>query len=172
LSWEDRKMAGKGRKGGDPPRGAPGSYEWHNPHLYGSYDSGDPRGRTDTVNPSLAFKTDKDPMWTFRGMMRILLKRGFSYAVEYDGPTLGLSDSTRELVPIEAVLEALQKHSDAEPPFGGFRLVAVHDDDEEVEARLKVGGGTKVKLKVKGSIPTTSWDKIRSDVRKRYHVDV
>ncbi len=165
-------MARKGKKSGDQPRGAPGSYEWHNPHLYSSYESGDQRGSRETVSPSLAFKTDKDPMWTFRGMMRILLKREFSHAVEYDGPTLGLSDSTRELVPVEAVLEALQKHADAEPPFGGFRLVAVHDKDEEVEARLKVGGGTKVKLKIKGSVPTSLWDKIRSDVRRKYHVDV
>ena len=90
-------MARKGGKGGDAPRGAAGSYEWHNRHLYGSYESGDQRGSRGTVGPNLAFKTDKEPMWTFRSMMTILLKRGFTNAVEYDGPTLGLSDSTREL---------------------------------------------------------------------------
>ena len=111
-------------------------------------------------------------MPTFRTMMGILLKRGFTNAVEYDGPPLGLSDSTRELVPVEAVMEALKRHRDAEPPFGGFRLVAVLDKDEEVEAKLKVSGSTKVKLKIKGSIPTTLWDKIRSDVRRKYHVEV
>ena len=165
-------MARKGGKGDEGPRGAAGSYEWHNRHLYGSYESGDQRGSRETVGPSLAFKTDKEPMWTFRSMMTILHKRGFSNAVEYDGPTLGLSDSTRELVPVEAVLKALKKHSDASPPFGGFRLVAVLDKDEEVEARLKVGGNTKVKLKIKGSIPTTLWDKTRSDVRRKFHAEV
>jgi hypothetical protein len=165
-------MARKGGKGDDGSRGTAGSYEWHNRHLYGSYDSGDPRGRKDTTSPSLAFKTDKEPMWTFRSMMTILQKRGFPNAVEYDGPVLGLSDSTRELVPVEAVLKALKKHSDATPPFGGFRLVAVLDKDEEVEAKLKVGGGTKVKLKIMGSIPTALWEKIRSDVRRKFHAEV
>jgi hypothetical protein len=165
-------MARKGGKGDEGPRGAAGSYEWHNRHLYGSYESGDQRGSRETVSPGLSFKTDKEPMQTFRRMMTILLKRGFENAVEYDGPTLGLSNSTRELVPVEAVLKALKKHQDASPPFGGFRLVAVLDKDEEVEARLKVSGSTKVKLKMKGSVPTTLWDKIRSDVRRKFHAEV
>jgi hypothetical protein len=172
LRWEGDPLSRKGRKGKDGPRGAAGSYEWHNPHLYSSYSSGDPKGRKDTSSPGLSFKTDKGPMWTFRSMMGILQGRGFSYAVEYDGPALGLSDSTRELVPVEAVLDALKRHRDAEPPFGGFRLVAVLDGHDEVEARLKVSGSTKVKLKVRGNIPTTLWDKIRSDVRRKFHAEV
>jgi hypothetical protein len=165
-------MARKSGKGLDAPRGSPGSFEWHNRHLYSSYESGDQSGSRDTVSPGLSFKTDKEPMWTFRAVIRILLKRKFTNAVEYDGPPLGLSDSKRELVSVEAVLEALQKHADAAPPFGGFRLVAVLDGDEKVEARLKVGGGTKVKLKVKGKIPTSVWDRLRADVRKKFRVDV
>jgi len=149
--------------------GAIGSYEWHNRHLYGSSASGDPKSKANVVNPDMAFKTDKEPMWTFRSMMSLMAKRKFSFAIEYDGPELGLSDSTRERVPMEDVLQALKAHADAKPPFGGFRMVLVYDLDEKVMAYLKVKAGTKVKLKVKGTISTAAWDKIRAGVRRKFH---
>jgi hypothetical protein len=165
-------MARKGKKDGSLGIGEAGSYEWHNRHLYGSAESPSPKAMANIINPDLVFRTDKEPMWTFRGMLRILVKRKFSFAVEYDGPELGLSDSTRELVPMNAVLEALQEHADTEPPFTGFRMVLVHDADEKVMAYLKVKNGVKVKLKIKGTLTTIVWDKIRVEVRKKFHVDV
>ena len=165
-------MARKGKRTGSAGAGTAGSYEWHNRHLYGSVESPGPKARKNVVNPDLAFKTDKEPMWTFLNLLRILVKRKYSFAIEYDGPELGLSDSTRELVPMDTVLEALRKHTDAEPPFGGFRMVLVYDLDEKVMAYLKVKAGTKVKLKVKGTISSASWDKVRTDVRRKFHADV
>ena len=163
-------MARKDRNG-TPARGAPGSFEWHNRHIYGSYESGDPGGRTGIDGPGLSFRTDKEPMRAFRDMMGVLMKRGFSNAVEYDGPPLGLSDSSRELVPVEAVLQALRAKDGTAPPFGGFRIVMVLDDDEKVLAKVKVSRGTKVKLKLRGNIPKTLWDRIRATVRRKFHVD-
>jgi len=165
-------MARKGKKSGSPDTGSAGSYEWHNRHLYGSSESPGPEAMANVINPDLKFKTDKEPMWTFRGMLRIMVKQRFSYAVEYDGPELGLSGSAREMVPMDAVLEALQGKDDAEPPFSGFRMVLVYDGDEKVLAHLKVKKGTRVKLKVKGTVSKAMWDKVKADIRRKFHVDV
>ena len=107
-------------------------------------------------------------------MLRIFMKRGFSYALEYDGPDLGLSEGTLELVPMEEVLEALQGKDNAEVPWGGFKATLIYDNDYTVSARLKVRKGTetKVKVKVKGTIPKAGWSKVQADLRKKFHVKV
>ncbi|MCJ2539711.1 MAG: hypothetical protein LN414_00395 [Candidatus Thermoplasmatota archaeon] len=130
------------------------------------------RQRTHIVSPSMSFKTDKPPMRVFRGLLRIFLKRDFSDVWEYDGPDLGLSDGTPELVPLEVVLEALQGKDDAEVPWGGFRALLIYDNDHKITSRLKVKKGTKVKVKVKGTIPKTVWSKVQADIRKKFHVKV
>jgi hypothetical protein len=160
------------RKDRSPDKGASGSFEWHNKHLYGSMESEGPRGRSHTVSPGLAFKTEKDPMVTFRNMLKILARRDFSEAFEYNGPELGLSDSTMEMVPIDDVLDVLQYMESAAVPFGGFRCVLVYDKDDKVKAKLKVKSGTSVKLKVKGTIVKSVWDRIRADVKKKFRLDV
>lgn len=113
-------------------------------------------------------------MKVFRGLLRILTKRGFSHALEYDGPELGLSDGTPELVPMEAVLQALEGKDNAQVPWGGFKALLKYDDDDTVSARLKVRKGTetKVKLKLKGTIPRAEWSKVQADLRKKFHVKV
>ncbi len=165
-------MASRKRSSQGIEPGQLGSFEASNRPYYPNLEPETKGQRANITGPSLSFSTDKEAMWTFRVMMRIMEKRKFSNAVEYDGPHLGLSDSTREEVPVEAVLEALQEHADADPPFGGFRMVLVHDRDDGILATLKVKKGTKVKLKVKGTLANTEWEKIRSDVRRKFRVEV
>jgi hypothetical protein len=130
--------------------------------------------KTRIVNPSLAFKTDMEAFKTFKRMLRILPKRNFSYAFEYDGPELGLSDHTLELVDMVDVMDALGKVPEADAPFGGFKAVLVYDHDNKITAKVKVKDGsmTKVKLKIKGTLLKAVWNQIRSDVKRKFHVDV
>ena len=165
-------MGKKKEKDRSPEKGASGSFEWHNKHLYGSMEPEGPKGRTHTVSPALAFKTGKEPLMVFQSMLRILSKRDFSYAFKYNGPELGLSDSTLELVPIDSVVDALEEMGSADVPFGGFRCVMVYDKDDKVTAKLKVKGRTTVKLKIKGTILKSVWDRIRSETKKKFHFDV
>jgi len=162
----------KKEKDRSPEKGASGSFEWHNKHLYGSIEPEGPKGRTHTVSPALAFKTGKAPLMVFRSMLRILSKRDFSYAIEYNGPKLGLSDSTLELVPMDSVVDALEEMDGADVPFGGFRCVLVYDKDDKITAKLKVKGRTTVKLKIKGTIPKSVWDRIRLEAKKKFHLDI
>jgi len=154
--------------------GQPGSYESANRPYYPNIQDKTERQRSHIVNPSLTFRTDRSPMKVFRGLLRILTKRGFSYALEYDGPDLGLSDGTPELVPMEAVLQALEGKDNAPVPWGGFKALLKYDEDDTVSARLKVKKGTetKVKLKLKGTIPRAEWSKVQADLRKKFHVKV
>jgi hypothetical protein len=164
---------GRGRKGSyEQKTGQPGSFEAANRPYYPNIQEPTSKQRANIVNPSLSFKTDKEPMSAFRTMMGIMVKRHFSYAVEYDGPELGLSDSRREKVPMDAVMDALQGKDGADVPFGGFRMVLIYDRDDEVLAKLKVKDGTKVKLKLKGTLAVHAWDKIRALVRRKFHVEV
>lgn len=165
-------MGKKKEKDRSPKKGAAGSFEWHNKHLYGSMEPEGPKGQTHTVSPALAFKTRKEPLMVFRSMLRILSKRDFSYAFKYNGPVLGLSDSTLELVPMDSVVDALEEISSADVPFGGFRCVLVYDKDDKITAKLKVKGRTTVKLKIKGTILKSVWDRIRTETKKKFHLDV
>ena len=166
---------GKGRKDVyEREPGQPGSYEAANRPYYPNIQDKTERQRTHIVNASLTFRTDRPPMKVFRGLLRILTKRGFSYALEYDGPNLGLSDGTPELVPMEAVLQALEGKDNALVPWGGFKALLKYDEDDTVSARLKVKKGTetKAKLKLKGTIPRAEWSKVQADLRKKFHVTV
>jgi hypothetical protein len=156
----------------EPKPGRLGSFEASNRPYYPNVEAPTKAQRTNIVNASLSFKTDKAPMPAFRTMLRILVKRKFSNAIEYDGPELGLSDSTREMVPMDAVMEALQGKDGASVPFGGFRMVMIYDLDDQVSVKLKVKDGTKIKLKLKGTLAIHAWDKIRADVRRKFHIEV
>lgn len=136
-------------------------------------DNRKPR-ETRIVDPSLDFRTDIAAMRAFQTMLRILLKQGFGQAYEYDGPPLGLSDETREMVPMEDVLEALEDKDGARVPLMGLRCTMVHDHDATVIAHLKVKGGSRsrVRLRIKGTMLKSSWNHLRSHVKRRFHVEV
>lgn len=129
---------------------------------------------TRIVNPYLDFRTDTAAMKAFRTMLSIMLKQAFSYAYEYDGPPLGLSDETREMVPIEDVLEALEDKDGARVPLMGLRCTMVYDHDGKVIASLKVKGRgrSRVRLRIKGTLLKSSWNHLRSHVKRRFHVEV
>lgn len=154
--------------------GQVGSFESANRPYYPNVQGKTEKQRTHIVNPSLKFRTDRPPMRVFRGMLRILSRRGFGNALEYDGPDLGLSSAKRELVSMGSVLKALEGKDNAEVPWGGFKALVIYDDDDTMSARLKVKEGTetKVKLKVKGTLPKAEWNKIQADLRKKFHVKV
>lgn len=138
------------------------------------FDDNQKARKTRIVNPTLTFKTDMEAFKAFKAMLRILPKRNFSYAFEYDGPELGLSDHRIEMVDMKKVQRALGKISEADAPFGGFKAVLVYDHDNSIIAKVKVKEGslTKVKLKMKGTLLKAVWNQIRKDVVRKFHVDV
>jgi hypothetical protein len=108
-------------------------------------------------------------------MLRILAKRGFPWVIDFDGPRLGITRARDELVPVDEVLEALGGMEDTDVnDLLGMRVVLVHELDERVMAKLKVreGGQTKVKLRIKGTILKASWNRIRGDIKRKFHVNV
>ncbi len=129
---------------------------------------------TRIVDPYMDFKADVAAMRAFRTMLSILLKQDFGYAYEYDGPPLGLSDETREMVPMEDVVRALEDKDGARVPLLGLRCTMVHDKDGKVTASLKVTGrgSCRVRLRVKGTMLKSSWNHLRSHVKRRFHVEV
>lgn len=113
-------------------------------------------------------------MRTFRGMLSILVKRGFVHALDYDGPDLGITHGRDELVPMDEVMEALGRADGDDIPFGGLKMVLVNDVSPGVKVKVQVkeGRSTKVKLKVKGTLMKAAWNQIRADVKRKFHVKV
>ncbi len=158
---------------------SPGSYgTTGNVYSGGSammYDKDVKARRVNIVSPYLDFRTDREAVRSFRDMLRILAKRGFPWVIDFDGPRLGITRARDELVPVDEVLEALVGKEDTDvSDLLGMKIVLVHELDERVMAKLKVreGGHTKVKLRVKGTILKASWNRIRGDIKRKFHVNV
>jgi hypothetical protein len=131
--------------------------------------------KTRIVSPYLSFETPRPAMETFRGMLRILEKRGFPCVMDFDGPDLGIKRPRDECVWVEEVLDKLVGMDDTDiPSFLGIRTVLMYEPDPSVTVKLKVkvGGETKVKVKVKGTVLRSSWNQIRADVKRKFHVKV
>jgi len=131
--------------------------------------------RVNIVSPYMTFKTDRPAMRSFRGMMRILAKRGYPYVLDFDGPELGITNSRDEMVYVDEVLEALVDMDDEDiPSFLGIKAVLVNKLDERISVKLKVtiGSQTKVKVRFKGTILKASWNQLKGDVRRKFHVTV
>jgi hypothetical protein len=95
--------------------------------------------------------------------------------VDFDGPELGITRPRDECVWVDEVMERLEDLDDTDvPSFLGIRAVLMYEHDHEVIVKLKVriGSETKVKLKVKGTILKISWNHIRADVKRKFHVKV
>lgn len=129
---------------------------------------------TRIVSPYMSFRTERYAMRTFRGMISILVKRGFVHTLDYDGPDLGITHGRDELVPMDKVMEALDRADEDDIPFGGLKMVLVNDGNPrvKVKVRVKEGRSTKVKLKVKGTLTKAAWNQIRADVKRKFHVKV
>ncbi len=155
-----------------PKKGEPGSYEWHNKQYYSSVEPEGPRGRTHIVSPALAFKTEKEPVVVLRGMLRILSKHDFSGVIRYEGPDVGVPRNADGGMPTDDLVHALEDVEGGTPPFMGFRCVLAYDGEDDVVARIKVSGHSKAKLKVKGTIPRSTWDRLRKDIKRKYHLKV
>jgi hypothetical protein len=131
--------------------------------------------RTRIVSPYMTFETPRPAMEAFRGMLRILEKRDFPYVVDFDGPELGITRPRDECVWVDEVLDKLVCMDDTDvPSFLGIRAVLMYEHDHEVTVKLKVkvGSETKVKLKVKGTLLKASWNQVRADVKRKFHVKV
>jgi hypothetical protein len=131
--------------------------------------------RTRIVSPYLSFETPRSAMETFRGMLRILERRRFSYVVDFDGPELGITRPRDECVRVEEVLDRLVTMDDTDiPSLLGIRTALMYEHDHGVTLKLKVrtGSETKVKLRVKGTLLRSSWNQIRADVKRKFHVKV
>jgi len=131
--------------------------------------------RVNIVSPYMTFKTERPAMRSFRSMLRILAKKGFPYVLDFDGPELGITSSRDEMVYVDEVLEALGDMDDGDiPSFLGIKAVLVNKFDERITVKLKVtiGSQTKVKLRIKGTILKASWNQMKGDVRRKFHVKV
>lgn len=139
------------------------------------FDDNTKAKQTRIVSPYLSFETTKPAMQTFRRMLRVLDKSGFAFVVDFDGPELGIERSREEMVQVDEVIERLAGMDDMDvPSFLGIRATLQYELDEDVTVRLKVkvGGETKVKLKVKGTLTKKVWNQLRADVRRKFHVKV
>lgn len=129
---------------------------------------------TRIVSPYMTFRTERYAMRAFRGMLKILVKRGFVHALDYDGPKLGIAHSRDELVPMDKVMEALKEADEGDIPFMGLKIVMADDGEPKVRVKVRVSEGsqTKVKIKVKGTLTKAAWNQIRADVKRKFHVKV
>ena len=111
-------------------------------------------------------------MVVLRSTLRLLAKREFSTVTSYDGPDVTLPGSGSGIVPTEDVVHALEDVEGETPPFMGWKCVLAHDREDDARAKLKVSGSTTVKLKVKGTIPRSNWDRLRKDIKRKFHLKV
>ena len=150
----------------------PGSYEFHNPHLYSSYSTDLRSQRSRIMSPSFSFKTDKPLVSTFIWMLRILEEAEFPWVLKYSGPRVGFRLKRGEAKDVDVLIGALKGEWDSSIPFGGMRAKLLYDREEPVIVKLKVGGfGTiKVRVKMKGTMLMTDWNEIRRRVTKRFGV--
>ena len=150
----------------------PGSFEFHNPHLYSSY-SGDLRSQRSLImSPSLSFKTEGSLVSTFIRMLRILEEAEFAWVYGYSGPRVGFRLRRGETKDVDLLIEALEGDWDAHIPLMGMKASLLYDREEPVRVELKVGGfgATRVRVKVKGTMLMSDWTEIRRGVSKRYDV--
>ncbi len=150
----------------------PGSFEFHNPHLYSSY-SGDLRSQRSLImSPSLSFKTEGPVVSTFIRMLRILEEAEFAWVYGYSGPRVGFRLRRGETKDVDLLIEALEGDWDGHIPLMGMKAALLYDREEPVRVKLKVGGfgATKVQVKVKGTMLMSDWTEIRRGVSKRYDV--
>lgn len=152
-----------------PKKGEAGSYEWHYKQYYSSIEPKGSRGRTHIVSPSIAFKTDKEPVVVLRNMLHILDNRDFEEVLVFDGPVVELPGSEGDRILTSDLVFALTDVRDISPPFRGFRCVMAHEKERDVRAKLKVGR-TKTRLRIKGTIPRPVWDRICKDIKKKFHL--
>ncbi len=131
--------------------------------------------RTRIVGPYLSFETERPAMTTFQSVLRILTKRDFPFVVDFDGPVLGIAKPRDQLVLVDEVLEKLEDMDDTDvPSFLGIRATLMNKEDQDVTVRIKVkvGAETRVKLKVKGTVNRSTWNHIRADITRKFHVKV
>ena len=131
--------------------------------------------RVNIVSPYLDFKTERPAMRSFQSMLKILAKRGYPWVLDIDGLKLGMTSSWDDLTHVDEVLEALVGLDDTDiPSFLGVRAVLVNERDSRITIKLKVtiGSQTKVKLRFKGTILKASWNQLKGDVRRKFHVTV
>jgi hypothetical protein len=152
----------------------PGTHEYSFAHLYPTAKTSSAAQKANIQSPKLSFKTDTAPLKTFRLVLETFRRGHFSWAIMYDGPELGLSDETPEMVDMEKVVDALAQKKEEVLPFGGLKAVLVYDTDQKVRARVSIKGGsaTKVKVKVRGAVSKTDWNLIKNRINKRFHVQV
>ncbi len=150
----------------------PGSYEFHNPHLYSSYSTDLRSQRSRIMSPSFSFKTDKPLLSTFIRMLRILEEAEFVWVLKYSGPRVGFHLKRGEPKDVDLLIEAMEGKRDSSIPMGGLRANLLYDREEPVVVRLKVGGfgTTKVRVKMKGTMLMADWNEIRRRVTKRFGV--
>lgn len=131
--------------------------------------------RARIVGPYLSFETERDAMTTFQSMLRLLSKRDFPYVVDFDGPELGITRPRDQVVWVDEVLEVLEEMDDTDvPSLLGIRATLMYKKDRDVTVRVKVkvGSETSVKLKVRGTVDRSTWNHIRADIKRKFHVDV
>ena len=165
-------MGGRSSDGRTVNPHEPGSYEFHNPHLYSSY-SGDLRSQRSLImSPSLSFKTEGPLVSTFIRMLRILEEAEFAWVLRYSGPRVGFRLRRGETKDVDLLIEALEGDWEAHIPLMGMKAALLYDREEPVRVELKVGGfgTTKVRVKVKGTMLMSDWTEIRRGVSKRYDV--
>ncbi len=139
------------------------------------FDDNTKAKQTRIVSPYLSFETDRPAMQTFRRMLRVLDNSGFAFVVDFDGPELGIERSREEKVQTDEVIEKLATMDDMDvPSFLGIRATLQYEHDEDVTVRLKVkiGGETKVKVTVKGTLTKHVWNQLRANIRRKFHVKV
>ena len=152
----------------------PGTHEYVYSHIYPTAKTTSEAQKANTLSPKLSFKTDTAPLKTFRHALETLRRGHFSWAIMYDGPELGLSDETPEMVDMEKVVDALSSKKEEVLPFGGLKAVLVYDTNQKVRAKVSIKGGgtTKVKVKVRGAVSKTDWNLIKNRINKRFHVQI
>lgn len=150
----------------------PGSFEFHNPHLYSSYSTDLRSQRSRIMSPSLSFKTEKPLVTTFIRMLRILEEAEFAWVYRYSGPRVGFRLQGRESKDVDLLIEALEGEWEAHIPLGGMKATLLYDREGLVRARLKVGGfgSTKVRVKMKGTMLMADWTEIRRGIGKTFDV--
>jgi hypothetical protein len=150
----------------------PGTYEFHNPHLYSSYSTDLRSQRSLIMSPSISFKTERSLVSTFILMLQILEAAEFAWVFSYSGPRVDFILKRGETKDVDLLIEALEGEWETRIPLGGMKAALLYDREEPVKAKLKVGGfgSTKVRVKMKGTMLMSDWNEIRRGVRKKFGV--
>lgn len=159
---------GKGGRTGEP-----GSLEWTRPDLYPNISEPTSRQRSRIMSPSVAFKTEDPLIATLLRMLRILEKVEFNSVYDYVGPDVGFEVPPDETVAVGELIEALSGDWASPIPFFGIKIKLVYETEEDVTAKLKVGGGkkTKVSIKVKGTMRMGDWTELVKRTKKKFKIN-